>query len=172
MYDYLKIEIERLKLEIDGLEADVRGKNELIENEIALIPNTEVEQNLPKPQSFYEKKCETEARISFMKQRIFFLENVTFLILIASEKDNIVSHCYPMESRIESDAKNDVTAELEELPSNYGLILLDGDYLAIVVRKATYDRMKIICSEILNDRNTYITSKAFRVNDRVISVKP
>ena len=104
MYDYIKIEIERLKLEIEGLEADVRGKSDLIEKEMALIPNKEVEQDLPKHQSYYEKKCETEARISLMQQRIHFLENVTFLILIASEKDYIVSHCYPMESRIESDA--------------------------------------------------------------------
>ena len=106
-----------------------------------------------------------------MQQRIHFLENVTFLILIASEKDYIVSHCYPMESRIESDAKNDVTVELEKLPSNSGLILHDGDYLAIVVRKATYDRTKIICREISKDRNTYITSKAFSVNGRIIRVK-
>lgn len=171
MYDYIKIEIERLKLEIEGLEADVRGKSDLIEKEMALIPNKEVEQDLSKPQSYYEKKCETEARISLMQQRIHFLENVIFLILIASEKDYIVSHCYPMESRIESDAKNDVTVELEKLPSNSGLILHDGDYLAIVVRKATYDRTKIICREILKDRNTYITSKAFSVNGRIISVK-
>lgn len=171
MYDYIKIEIERLKLEIEGLEADVRGKSDLIEKEMALIPNKEVEQDLPKHQSYYEKKCETEARISLMQQRIHFLENVTFLILIASEKDYIVSHCYPMESRIESDAKNDVTVELEKLPSNSGLILHDGDYLAIVVRKATYDRTKIICREISKDRNTYITSKAFSVNGRIIRVK-
>lgn len=171
MYDYIKIEIERLKLEIKGLEADVRGKEMLIKNELALIPKEE-EQELPKLQTFYKKKCDSEARLSLMQERIHFLENVTFLILIASEKDFMVSQCYPMESRTESDAKNDIAAELEKLPSNYGLILPDGDYLAIVVRKATYDMKKLICSEILKDRNSYITSKAFSANDGDISVKP
>ena len=52
------------------------------------------------------------------------------------------------------------------------LRLPDGDYLAIVVREATYDRTKIICSDISKDRNSYITSKAFSVVDGVISVKP
>lgn len=171
MYDYIKIEVERLKLEIEGFEADVKGKEKLIKNEIALISNKEEELEIPKITAIYERKHDSEARISLMQQRIHFLENVTFLILILSEKDFLVSHCYPMESRTESDAKNDITAELEVLPSNYDLILPDGDYLAIVVRKATYDRTKIICSEISKDRNTYITSKAFCVNDGVIRVK-
>lgn len=171
MYDYIKIEIEKLKLEIEGLEADVRGKEKLIKIEESLIPDKEVEQELPKITAIYERKLESEDHINLMRQRIHFLENVTFLILIASDKDYIVSHCYPMESRIECDAKNDITAELKDLPSNCGLILPDGDYLAIVVRKANYDRTKINSNFILNDRNSYITSRAFSVVDRVISVK-
>ena len=173
MLDYVKIETGKLRFSIEALEADVKLKDEVIESERKLIINKDAEQ--PKLQALYEQKNDTEAKISLMHQKICHLESLPFFILIASQNDNIVTHCYPMESRMECDAKKDIEGELECLPTNYELKLPDGEYIAIVVRKAKYDKRRISCKEILNDNNpstdSYITSKAFEVKDGILIVK-
>ena len=131
-----------------------------------LIANTE---DLALKQFFIEEKLKVEQRINEFRMRKVLLSNPTFVLLIAPMNTNQVVLELPMSSPTESHAKYEVAEELMAAFTEDGVKLYNGEFLAIVVRKAFHDSNVREVNTIMNDKNTYIDSRGFRVTNGAIS---
>lgn len=145
-------------------------KNKIFQQVVAtydqLIANTE---DLALKQFFIEEKLKVEQRINEFWMRKVLLSNPTFVLLIAPMNTNQVVLELPMSSPTESHAKYEVAEELMAAFTEDGVKLYNGEFLAIVVRKAFHDSNVREVETIMNDKNAYIDSRAFRVSDAAIS---
>ena len=145
-------------------------KNKIFQQVVAtydqLIANTE---DLALKQFFIEEKLKVEQRINEFWMRKVLLSNPTFVLLIAPMNTNQVVLELPMSSSTESHAKYEVAEELMAAFTEDGVKLYNGEFLAIVVRKAFHDSNVREVETIMNDKNAYIDSRAFRVLDGAIS---
>lgn len=93
------------------------------------------------------------------------------MLLIAEEIENQIIKTIPLTFKTEDEAKYSANSYCEDYLSNYCKELLDGPYIAIVVRKAYYDSLskKDVTNIFLND-NVYISSKEINITGGQINV--
>ena len=144
----------------------IKLRQQVVETYDQLIANTE---DLSLRQYFIEEKLKVEQRINEFWMRKVLLSNPTFVLLIAPMNTNQVVLELPMSSPTESQARFEVAEELMAAFTHDGIKLYNGDFLAIVVRKAFHDRNVREVNTIMNDKNTYIDSRSFRVTNGAIS---
>lgn len=99
------------------------------------------------------------------------MEHPVFLLLIAEVIENQIIKTIPLTFMTEDEAKYSANSYFEDYLSTYCKELVDGRYIAIVVRKSYYDTLsKKDVTNIFLDDNVYISSKEINITGGQINV--
>ena len=174
MRDHCDKYLAPIRAEISSKEKLVKTYMERIES-ISIANNIDaeiLENNLAEMTRLYKEKQELEAKLQYLRRKELILSNPTFILLIGKQEGNVVTDSFPMLSQIESEARLTIDDEIKKVVNNQNLILNKGEYVAIAVRRILYKLQSVKMSDLLNDNNYYVSSKAFSYDGKKLQIHP